>query len=70
MPTIRLYGKDCPKGKSQLPITAQVDLLVKAGGKTVSITMFVHSDRTQECLLGTNARIPLGFQFVDGKGNL
>ena len=70
MPTVRLYGKDGPNGKNQLPITAQVDLLVKVGGKTVSVTMFVQPDSAQECLLGTNASLPLGFKFVDGKGKL
>ena len=68
LPTVRLYGKDGPHGKNQLPITAQVDLLVKASGETVSVTMFVQPDSAQECLLGTNASIPLGFKFVDGKG--
>ena len=68
MPTVRLYGKDGPNGKSQLPVTAQVDLLAKAGGKTVSVSMFVQPDSAQECLLGTNASIPLGFQSMDGKG--
>ena len=47
MLTVRLYGKDGPNGKNQLPITAQVDLLIKAGGKTV--TMFVQPDSAQEC---------------------
>ena len=68
VPAVRLYGKDGPNGKNQLPITAQVDLLVRAGGKTASVTMFVQPDSAQECLLGTNASIPLGFKFVDGKG--
>ena len=68
IPTVRLYGKDGPNGRNQLPITAQVDLLVKAGGKTVSVTMFVQPDSVQDCLLGTNASRPLGFQFVDGRG--
>ena len=68
MPTVRLYGKDGPNGRSQLPITAQVDLSVTSGGKTVSVTMFVQPDSAQECLLGTNASLPLGFKFVDGKG--
>ena len=68
MPTVCLYGKDGPNGKSRLPITAQVDLLVKAGGKTVSVTTFVQPNSTQDCLLGTNASLPLGFQFMDGKG--
>ena len=45
-----------------------MDLLVKAGGETVSVTMFVQPDSAQESLLGTNASIPLGFKFVDGKG--
>ena len=45
-----------------------MDLLVKAGGKIASVTMFVQPDGAQECLLGTNASIPLGFKFMDGKG--
>ena len=45
-----------------------MDLLVKAGGKTVSVTTFVQPNSTQDCLLGTNASLPLGFQFMDGKG--
>ena len=68
MPTVRFYGKDGPSGRNQLPITAQVDLSVKTGGETVSVTMFVQPDSTHECLLGTNASLPLGFKFVDGEG--
>ena len=32
MPTVCLYGKDGLVGKSQLPITAEVDLLLYASG--------------------------------------
>ena len=63
---MRLYGKDGPKGRNRLRASAQVDLPVKAGGKTVSVPMFVQPDSTQDCLLGTNASLPLGFKFVDG----
>ena len=68
MPTVCLYGKDGPSGWHQLPITAQVDFSIKAGGEPVSVTMFVQPDSTQECLLGTNASLPLGFKFVGGDG--
>ena len=34
----------------------------------MSVTMFVQPDSTQECLLGTNASLPLGFKFVGGDG--
>ena len=67
LPTVRLYGKDGPKGRNQLRVSAQVDLPVKSGGKTMSVTMFVQPDSTQDCLLGTNASLPLGFKFVDGE---
>ena len=68
MPTVRLYGKDGPNGAHQLRITAQVDLLIKANGETITLPVFVQPDSSQECLLGTNAAIPLGFKFTDGKG--
>ena len=68
MPTVRLYGKDGPNGKNRLHVSAQVDLPVKACGKTMSVPMFVQPNSTQDCLLGTNASIPLGFKFEDGDG--
>ena len=68
MPTVRLYGKDVPNGVNQLLITAQVDLLLQMNGEAVTVPIFVQRDSTQECLLGTNASIPLGFKFTDGKG--
>ena len=68
MPTVRLYGKDGPNGINQLPITAQVDLRLQMNGETIIVPVFVQPDSTQECLLGTNASIPLGFKFTDGKG--
>lgn len=68
MPTVRLYGKDGPSGVNQLPITAQVDLRLQMNGETVTVPVFVQPDSTQECLLGTNASIPLGFKFADGNG--
>ena len=40
LPSIRLYGKDGPDGRGQLPITAQVDLFVNAGGKTLPVSMY------------------------------
>ena len=68
VPTVRLYGKDGPSGANQLRITAQVDLRLQVNGETIVVPVFVQPDSTQECLLGTNASIPLGFQFTDGKG--
>ena len=68
MPSVRLYGKDGPAGRNQLPITAEVDLLVKAGGKAVTVPVFVQPSSTQDFLLGTNASLPLGFKFLDGAG--
>lgn len=43
MPTVRLYGKD---GKSE---AAQVDLMVKAGGETVSVNVQPDSAQEYQC---------------------
>ena len=40
----------------------------QANGETVVVPVFVQPDSAQECLMGTNASIPLGFKFTDGKG--
>ena len=68
MPTARLYGKGGPNGVNQLPITAHVDLHLQMNGETITVSVFVQPDSIQECLIGTNASIPLGFNFTDGKG--
>ena len=39
-------------------------------GETITVPVFVQPDSKQECLLGTNASIPLGFKFTNGKGKL
>lgn len=65
LPSVQLFGKD---GRHEIKITAQVDLILQAGGKTVTIQVFVQPNRSQDCLLGTSACIPLGLQFLDGKG--
>ena len=68
MSTVCLYGKDGPKGATQLKVAAQMDLLFKANGEIVTLPVFVQPDSTQECLLGTNASVPLDFNFTDGNG--
>ena len=65
IPSVRLFGKD---GRHEIKITAQVDLQIQAGGKEVTIPVFVQPNSSQDCLLGTNASIPLGLQFLDSKG--
>ena len=70
MPTAKLYGKDGPSGVNQLPITAQVDLHLQMNGETVTVPVFIQPDSTQNCLLGTNASIPLGLNLLMGKGSL
>ena len=65
LPSVQLFGKD---GRHEIKITAQVDLQLQAGGKTVTIPVFVQPNSSQDCLLGTSACIPLGLQFLDGKG--
>ena len=39
-------------------------------GETVTVPVFVQPDSTQECPLGANASISLGFKFINGKGRL
>ena len=56
------------KQKESTTHNYQVDLSVKSGGKIVSVTMFVQPDSVQKRSLGTNTSLPLGFNFVDGKG--
>ena len=65
IPSVQLFGKD---GHHEIKITAQVDLQLQAGGKNVTIPVFIQPNSSQDCLLGTNACIPLGLQFLDGKG--
>ena len=68
IPSVRLYGKDGLSGRSQLPISAEVELSIEANGETVTVPMFVQPNSAQACLLGTNATVPLKFQFLDGSG--
>jgi len=68
MPTVRLFGKDGQEGGHELVITAQVDLVLSADGKTVTVPVFVQPCSTQECLLGMNAVPLLGLAFLDNKG--
>ena len=68
IPSVRLYGKDGPNGRSQLPISAEVELRIEANGETVTVPMFVQPNSAQACLLGTNATVPLKFRFLDGSG--
>lgn len=65
IPSVQLFGKD---GHHEIKITAQVDLQLHAGGKNVTVPVFIQPNSSQDCLLGTNACIPLGLQFLDGKG--
>ena len=65
LPSVQLFGKD---GCHEIKITAQVDLQLQAGGKTVTIPVFVQPNSSQDCLLGTSACIPSGLRFLDGKG--
>ena len=41
LPSVHLYGKDGPSGRSQLPISAEVELHIEASGETVTVPMFV-----------------------------
>ena len=65
IPMLRLFGKD---GHHEIKITARVELQLQSGGKSVTVPLFVQPDSSQDCLLGTNACLPLGLQFLDGKG--
>ena len=67
LPSVQLFGKD---GHHEIKITAEIDLQLQADGKTVTIPVFVQPNSSQDCLLGTSACIPLGLQFLDGKGKL
>ena len=67
-PSVRLYGKDGPKGGPELLVTAETNLTLMADGKTVLIPVFIQPDSSQACLLGMNAAQPLGLLFLDSKG--
>ena len=67
-PSLRLYGKDGPKGGPALLVTAETNLTLMADGKTVFVPVFIQPDSSQSCLLGMNAAQPLGLLFLDGTG--
>ena len=67
-PSLRLYGKDGPRGGPELLITAETNLTLMADGKTVFVPVFIQPDSSQSCLLGMNAAQPLGLLFLDSQG--
>ena len=67
-PSVRLYGKDGPKGGPELLVTAETNLTLMADGKTVLIPVFIQPGSSQACLLGMNAAQPLGLLFLDSRG--
>ena len=62
IPSVQLFGKD---GCHEIKITVQVKLQLQAGGKQA---VFIQPNSSQDCLLGTNACVPLGLHFLDSKG--
>ena len=65
---VRLYGKDGAAGQHELNITAQVTLVVTAGGVSVPTIFFIQPDSTQDCLIGMNVTPTLGLSFLDNQG--
>ena len=66
--SVRLYGKDGAAGQHELNITAQVTLVVTAGGVSVPIVFFIQPDSTKDCLIGMNVAPTLGLSFLDNQG--
>ena len=64
LPTVRLYGKDGPKGGKELTITAQISLTFVNGNKSVSVPVFIQPDSEQACLLGVNVIPALGLKCL------
>ena len=66
-----VFGKDGPKGRPELKVTAQVELTLKSCGKNVRvhIAVLVRPGSSQELLLGTNASPLLGLKLLDGIGH-
>ena len=67
-PTARLCGKDGQGGGCELLLTAQVDILLQADGKSSVVPVFVQPESAQECLLGMNAAPLFGLTFLDSTG--
>ena len=65
IPSVQLFGKE---DHHEIKITAQVDLQLQAGGENDTVPGFIQPNCSQDCLLGTNACISLGLQYLDGKG--
>ena len=63
--SVHLHGKDGAAGQHELNITAQVTLVVAAGGVSVST---IQPDSTQDCLIGMNVAPTLGLSFLANQG--
>ena len=68
MVSLCLHGKDGAAGQHELNITAQVTLVVTAGGVSVSIVFCIQQDSAQDCLIGMNVAPTSGLSFLDNQG--
>ena len=68
VPTVRLYGKDGKKTKSELNISAGVLLTMEADSTQIQTPVFIQPDSDQSCLLGMNAAPSLSLQFLRANG--
>ena len=68
VPTVRLYGKDGKKTKSELNISAEALLTMEADGARIQTPIFIQPDSDQPCLLGMNAATSLNLQFLRANG--
>ena len=68
VPTVRLYGKDGKKTKSELNISAEALLTMEADGAQIQTPVFIQPDSDQPCLLGMNAAPSLNLQFLRANG--
>ena len=66
--SVCLYDKDGAAGQHELNITAQVTLVVAAGGVSVPIVFFIQPDSTHDCLIGMTVAPTLGLSFLDNQG--
>ena len=63
-PSLALYGKS----GQELKVTGELTVTVEAGGRSVSVPVFVQPQSGQKCLLGMNVCPALGLSFKDGDG--
>ena len=63
-PSLALYGKS----GQELKVTGELTVTVEAGGRSVSVPVFVQPQSGQKCLLGMNVCPALGLSFTDGDG--